>query len=76
MSTHYPRFQEAIKVHKTSLSLPTGTYWRYLNGHLPAFGRLITECPDLAQALAEDAAALAAARAARAGEARPNADKG
>lgn len=58
MATRYPRFEEAIKAHRASLA--AGTYWRYLHGNFPAFGRLITENPNLVIALAEDAAELAA----------------
>lgn len=53
----YPRFQEAIKA--LSRDLPTGTYWRYANGQLPTFGRFLADNPELAQALADDAAELA-----------------
>lgn len=60
MSTRYPRFRKAMEAHKTSLA--SGTYWRYQQGKLPSFGRLITEDPNLAMALAEDAAELAAKR--------------
>ena len=52
-----PRFQEALKAHAKSLT--TGTYWRYVNGLLPAFGQFVVQRPDLARALAEDAVALA-----------------
>jgi hypothetical protein len=55
-----PRFQEALKGHSKSLS--TGTYWRYMNGLLPAFGELLVERPELAQALAADAVELAATK--------------
>jgi hypothetical protein len=48
-----PRFQEALKAHSKAIS--SGTYWRYMNGLLPAFGALLVERPELAQALAEDA---------------------
>jgi hypothetical protein len=57
---HVPRFQEALRAHSKSLS--TGTYWRYLNGMLPAFGQFIVSRPELAEALAEDARALSAER--------------
>lgn len=53
----YPKFQEAIKSY--AQQLPTATYWRYTNGMLPTFGRLITQYPELADALAADAHALA-----------------
>lgn len=57
-----PEFQEALKNH--SKSLTAGTYWRYVNGLLPAFGRFIVGNPDLAEALAKDARNLAAQRSA------------
>lgn len=53
-----PRFKKALE--KFSKMLPTGTHWRYSNGFLPPpFGPLLVEHPELAQALAEDAQALA-----------------
>lgn len=56
--TFLPRFQEALKAH--AKHLPTGTFWRYSKGMLPPpFGPLLLEHPELAQALAEDAAELA-----------------
>lgn len=55
-SIHLPRFQEALKAHSESLA--TGTYWRYANGLIPAFGQFIINRPDLIQALAEDAEEL------------------
>lgn len=60
MKLELSRFQEAIKAHSGELS--TGTFWRYANGWLPAFGRFIVERPELAKALADDAADLAARR--------------
>lgn len=55
-----PRFQEALQAH--SKSLTAGTYWRYVKGLLPAFGRFIVEHPELARALADDAMQLAETR--------------
>ena len=69
-----PRFRKALSEHSPG-GLSVGTHWRYRNGFLPPpLGSLLIENPALAQALAEDAAALAAARAAQAGAARPTAD--
>lgn len=48
-----PEFQQALKNHPKSLT--AGTYWRYVNGLLPAFGKFIVSHPDLAEALARDA---------------------
>lgn len=52
----YPRFKEAIKPY--AKKLPTATYWRYANGQLPTFGRLLMDHPDLIDALAADARVL------------------
>lgn len=64
-TVHLPRFKAALA--RFSKDLPAGTFWRYSNGILPPpFGRLLIENPELAQALAEDAVALAAQRGERA----------
>jgi hypothetical protein len=56
-----PRFKKAMVAHEDAL--PGGTYWRYRNGILPPpFGKLLVENPDLALALAADAADLARQR--------------
>jgi hypothetical protein len=55
-----PRFQKALKAHSKILS--AGTYWRYMNGLIPAFGQLIVDDPELAEALAADAQDLAQRR--------------
>lgn len=56
-----PRFRKALAAH--SRNLPAGTYWRYSNGILPPpFGQLLVNNPELARALADDAAALATER--------------
>lgn len=56
-----PRFKKAMAAHEDAL--PGGTYWRYRNGILPPpFGQLLIENPDLALALAADAADLAKQR--------------
>lgn len=53
-----PRFKKVLA--GLSKELPAGTYWRYSNGILPPpFGALLVENPELAAALAEDAAELA-----------------
>ena len=52
-----PEFQEELKNHTKSLT--AGTYWRYVNGLLPAFGKFIVSNPELAEALARDARKLA-----------------
>lgn len=57
------RFKKALKPHANKL--PSGTLSRYSNGKLPGFGRLLLENPELALALAEDAASLAQERAER-----------
>lgn len=67
--SHYPKFQEAIKSYVQKV--PTATYWRYVNGHLPSFGRLITTYPDLVIALAEDAKALQTQRNRNTAESAP-----
>jgi hypothetical protein len=62
MSFQLPRFKAALA--KFSKELPAGTFWRYSNGHLPPpFGALLVENPELAEALAEDARALASGEA-------------
>lgn len=63
MSTvELPRFKKALAAF--SKQLPSGTFWRYSNGILPPpFGPLLLEHPELAAALAEDAADLAKGRA-------------
>lgn len=68
MSQRYelPRFKKALEAFAGQL--PAVTRWRYSNGILPPpFGPLIIDNPDLAQALADDAAELAAALAAKTG---------
>ena len=75
MSKQYelPRFRKALEPFVGKIA--SVTHWRYRNGVWPPpFGPLLIENPALATALAEDAAALAAARAAQAGEAHSNAD--
>lgn len=53
-----PRFKKALA--PFAKKLPTGTFWRYSKGFLPPpLGPLLVEHPELAQALAEDAAELA-----------------
>lgn len=53
-----PRFRKALEPFAKKLA--TGTYWRYSNGILPPpFGTLLLEHPELARALADDAAELA-----------------
>ena len=53
-----PRFRAAIEAHENEIS--AATYWRYRNGRLPPpLGPLLLRYPDLARALAEDAAELA-----------------
>jgi hypothetical protein len=53
-----PRFKVALAKH--AKTLPSGTYWRYSNGILPPpFGDLLVNDPELAEALAADARALA-----------------
>jgi hypothetical protein len=52
---YLPRFQAAIKPFAAK---GNGTYWRYANGLLPAFGRWMVEHPEIAEALAADARAL------------------
>lgn len=66
------RFSQAMEHHKGEIN-PT-QYWRYKGGRPPRLLTWLIERPDLIEALAEDAAALAAARAAQAGAARPTAD--
>lgn len=53
-----PKFQKALRPY--AADLPLETYRRYANGLLPKAVRLIVEHPELAEALAEDARALAA----------------
>jgi|WetSurMetagenome_2_1015567.scaffolds.fasta_scaffold1543683_1 hypothetical protein len=50
-------FQQALKNYPKSLT--AGTYWRYVNGLLPAFGTFIVNNPELAEALARDARRIA-----------------
>ena len=58
---HLPKFK--IELAKHAKRLPSGTYWRYSNGILPPpFGSLLVENPELAAALAADAAELARVR--------------
>lgn len=53
-----PRFKKELA--KYAKDLPSGTYWRYSNGILPPpFGALLVNNPELAAALAADAAELA-----------------
>ena len=53
-----PRFSKALEPYSGELTI--GTYWRYRNGYLPPpFGPLLVEHPELAAALAKDAADLA-----------------
>lgn len=69
MSKKYdlPRFKKALA--PFSKALPVGTFWRYSNGILPPpFGLLLLEHPELARALAEDAAELAKERTAQPAE--------
>ena len=55
---HLPRFAKALR--PFAADLPLETYRRYVNGLLPKAVRLIVEHPELAEALAADARALAA----------------
>lgn len=57
---HLPHFSAALNAHISTLN--EITYWRYVRGFIPAFGRFIVERPDLARALAADAEALAQSR--------------
>lgn len=62
MKQDLPNWKRALA--KYADSLPSGTYWRYLNGLLPApLGPLLLSDPELAAALAADAAALQAQQA-------------
>jgi hypothetical protein len=64
-----PRFKKEMK--KFAKVLPVGTHWRYSNGILPPpFGQLLVENPELALALAADAADLAKQRIVIEGEAK------
>lgn len=56
-----PHFQKALRPY--AADLPLETYRRYANGYLPKAVRLIAEHPELAEALAADARALAASAA-------------
>ncbi|MEI6181347.1 MAG: hypothetical protein WCP31_11370 [Chloroflexales bacterium] len=52
-----PRFRKALEAYDGTL--PVGTRWRYSKGMLPPpFGPLLVEHPELAAALAKDAADL------------------
>jgi hypothetical protein len=48
------RFYEVLEQYQNSLS--SATYWRYRTGKLPKPLQFVYEHPDLAMALAEDAA--------------------
>ncbi len=52
-----PRFQEALQRYKHQPSPPT--FWRWSVGIIPIQLRFLVEHPDLAEALAADARALA-----------------
>lgn len=54
------RFGAALRHHKAEID--DATFWRYVNGHIPKLLRFIAERPQLAAALAEDAAELAKQR--------------
>jgi len=61
MAYELPRFKKALAAF--SKRLPSGTFWRYSNGHLPPpLGPLLLENPELAIALAEDVVELAKSR--------------
>lgn len=51
------RFTTALERHKGQID--DATYWRYRGGRLPRLLLWLAERPDLAQALAADAAELA-----------------
>ena len=56
-----PRFKKALEAFAEKL--PPVTHWRYRNGILPPpFGQMLVENPELALALAIDAADLAKQR--------------
>jgi hypothetical protein len=57
---HLPLFRAALSTHSDALN--EITYWRYVRGFIPAFGRFLVERPDLARALAADAETLAQQR--------------
>lgn len=59
-----PRFRKALEGY--AKKMPPVTHWRYSNGILPPpFGALLVENPELAAALAADAAELAKTRGER-----------
>jgi len=60
------RFSAALEHYKGKLD--DATYWRYRGGRLPRLLTWLLEHPDLALALAEDAADLALAKNKRGGE--------
>ena len=53
-----PNFQEVMRRRYTSQP-SDATYWRWCNGIVPPQIRFLVERPDLAEALAADARALA-----------------
>ena len=53
------RFTAALERHKGELDLDNSTYWRYRGGRLPRILAWLARNPELAVALAEDAAELA-----------------
>lgn len=57
MAEQLPKFRAALTA--AAPQLPLATYWRYMNGLLPSFGKLLMDNPALAEALAADARALA-----------------
>jgi hypothetical protein len=54
------RFTEGLERHKAELD--DATYWRYRGGRLPRLLLWLVQRPELAAALAEDAAELARSR--------------
>jgi hypothetical protein len=54
------RFSTALERHKGQMD--DATYWRYKGGRLPKLLTWLAQRPELAQALAADAAALAQER--------------
>jgi hypothetical protein len=58
-------FTRALALEQRKGRLDYHQYWRYSSGRIPKVLRWLVEHPDLAQALSEDAAELAAALAAK-----------
>jgi hypothetical protein len=55
------RFTRVLEQHKGQID--DATYWRYRGGRLPKLLLWLAQRPDLAQALAEDAIAIASSQA-------------